>query len=67
MVLSDIDKERIDLINRGIPPFYEPKLEEMLRCALDEDKLKAVNKTEKAVFETEMTFICVGTPSKPDG
>jgi len=67
VVLSDVDKEKICLVNKGVPPFYEPKLEEMLRCALDDNRLKAVNNTEDAVFETGMTFICVGTPSKSSG
>lgn len=67
LVLSDIDKNKIRLINQGLPPFYEPKLEEMLRCTLDKNGLKAVSNTVEAVFETDMTFICVGTPSNPSG
>jgi len=67
VIISEIDEEKINLINMGGAPFFEPKLEEMLRRVIEKNKLKAVNDTVKAVLDTEMTFICVGTPSQSNG
>lgn len=67
VILSDIDEKKVDLINQGIPPLYEPKLEEMLRHVREGNKLKAVNNNDEAILNSDLTFICVGTPSRPSG
>ena len=67
VILSDIDEKKVDLINRGVPPLYDPKLEAMLRHVRDSGNLKAVNRNEEAVLNSDLTFICVGTPSRPSG
>ncbi len=67
VILSDVDEKKVNLINQGIPPLYEPKLEEMLKHVRDENRLKAVNANEEAVLNSDLTFICVGTPSRPSG
>lgn len=54
-------------INQGIPTFHEPGLQKKLVISVQNGDLKClVNQTEKAVLETDLTFV-VGTPSKPDG
>ncbi len=63
----DIVDEKVDKINRAEPPIYEEGLEELLKDVVSNEKLKATTDTGKAVKETELTFICVGTPSKQDG
>jgi UDPglucose 6-dehydrogenase len=68
VIAVDNDSEKISKINQGIPPFHEPKLSELLKKGLENGKLTCLlNQTEKAVMETDLTFIAVGTPSKPDG
>jgi len=54
-------------VNRGIPPFHEPNLEEFLRRAVKNGYLKCVLNCEEAVLNTDITFIATGTPSQPDG
>jgi UDPglucose 6-dehydrogenase len=55
-------------VNNGIPPFYEPNLQKLLKETIRNGHLKClVNQTEKAVFETDLTFDAVGTPSRRDG
>lgn len=68
VIASEVDEVKADKISRGIPPFHEPGLEEKLKASIESGNLKClVNQTEKAVLETDLTFVTVGTPSKPDG
>ena len=66
-ILSTKDKAKADSVNMGISPFYEPDLDQMLRKAVNEEYLKAVLGREEAILRSNITFITVGTPSKPDG
>ena len=61
----DLAPEKVDAINRGIAPVYEPGLEELIREA--GDSLQATQNTGEAVSASEATFIVVGTPSEPGG
>jgi len=61
----DADAQKIEALNRGIPPIQEPGLAELLRES--QGRLKAIQDTERAVRESEATFIVVGTPSEPSG
>ena len=65
---SDIDSEKIAKINKGIPPFFEPGLQEKLAESIKTNKLEGLaNQTDKAIQQTDFTYVAVGTPSKPDG
>ena len=61
----DVDAQKVDAINRGIPPVYEPGLEELLRES--GGRLRATRNIEEAVGNSEATFIVVATPSEPTG
>lgn len=63
----DIDKKKVEQINRGISPIYEPLLEEKLRKALEDGKLRATDNLHEAIRKSEIIFISVGTPPKEDG
>jgi UDPglucose 6-dehydrogenase len=68
VVSSDVDAVKMAKIKDGTPPFHEPQLPEMLRESIQTGRLKAlVNQTQAAVLDTDVTYIAVGTPSKPDG
>ena len=68
IIASDQDAEKAAKINKGIPPFHEPNLQQLLGESIKNGNFKCLtNRTEQAVLETDMTFIAVGTPSKPDG
>src|SRR3972149_5975449 len=67
VLASTHDAKKAGLINKGVPPFYELGLDEMLQKVVREGYLKCVLGREKAVFNTDVTFVAVGTPSKPDG
>jgi UDPglucose 6-dehydrogenase len=67
VVMVDVIQDKVDKINRGIPPIYEEGLDRMLRDNLGKGRLHATLDIDKAVKETDITFISVGTPSKKDG
>jgi UDPglucose 6-dehydrogenase len=68
VIASEVDAEKANKINQGIPPFHEPGLQEKLKESIQKNNLKClVNQTEKVIHETDLTFVAVGTPSKPDG
>ena len=68
VISSDVDVEKVAKIKEGIPPFHEPSLPEMLKKTIDNGKLTCLtSQTQKAVLETDITYIAVGTPSKSDG
>jgi UDPglucose 6-dehydrogenase len=68
VLACDIDKEKIDKINQGLPPFFEPGLQEKLTESIKLGNLKGlVNQTDKAIEESDLTYVAVGTPSNLDG
>src|SRR3990167_2100155 len=60
-------KAKIDNLKRGIMPFFEPGLEEMVKRNLGAGRLKFTLNYEDAVSDAKIIFICVGTPSKGNG
>ena len=65
IICVDIDSNILDKINRGISPIYEKDLDEILSKNLD--RIQATGNYEKAICSSDITFICVGTPSKKNG
>ncbi len=63
---ADIDERKVDALNRGEPAIFEPGLEPLLRRNLPA-RLRATTDLAAAVQSSELTFVCVGTPSRPDG
>lgn len=66
VICVDIDKTKIDRINAGIPPIYEEGLPELLKKHAGK-RLSATSDYEHAVENSDVSFICVGTPSDPEG
>jgi len=64
---SEIDKAKAIQIKKGKPPFYELNLNEMLQETIKSGNLKIVTSNEEAILQSDITFITVGTPTKPDG
>jgi len=66
VVCIDVDERKVAALSRGEPPIFERGLEPLLRRHLG-TRLRATTDLFGAVQASEMTFICVGTPSRPDG
>ncbi|MEP6492877.1 MAG: UDP-glucose/GDP-mannose dehydrogenase family protein [bacterium] len=61
VVCVDLDQAKVDKINRGEAPFYEPGMEDLLR-KLAGKKLRATLDAQDAIRSTDLTLIAVGTP-----
>jgi UDPglucose 6-dehydrogenase len=59
----DIKPEAVARINRGQAPLYEPALGNLLADAVAAGKLRATDDIHSAVRDTDVTLICVGTPT----
>ncbi|MFH1721131.1 MAG: UDP-glucose/GDP-mannose dehydrogenase family protein [Candidatus Altiarchaeota archaeon] len=62
----DVVKEKVDLINKKISPIYEEGLTEILEKRIGKN-MHATLDGAKAIAESEITYICVGTPSGKEG
>ena len=67
IICMDIDKKKVEQVNRGKSPIYEPLLDEHLKGVVKEGKLKATDNLHEAMRKSDIVFISVGTPSKKDG
>jgi UDPglucose 6-dehydrogenase len=63
----DVDAAKVDLLNEGIVPFYEPDLEPLLRKHRDADRVRFTTSYEEAAEFGDVHFLCVGTPQRADG
>tara|TARA_Y100000996_G_scaffold278215_1_gene219330 strand:- start:1001 stop:2299 length:1299 start_codon:yes stop_codon:yes gene_type:complete len=60
----DKDIDKINLLNKGLIPIYEPGLEEILKKNYKQKRLFFTSNLKKAVQNSDIIFICVGTPTK---
>ncbi len=60
----DKDKKKIDELNLGISPIYEPGLDELIKKNYQAKRLFFTSDIKKAINSSDIIFICVGTPSK---
>lgn len=67
VVGMDDDHSKVEAYADGHVVFYEEGLEDLVRKHLDSGRLRFTADVSEAVSETEVVFICVGTPSRADG
>src|SRR6188768_2492869 len=65
VVVRDVSAERIDALQDGRIPFYEPGLEELV--AKNRDRLRFTLSMAEALEGAEFMFVCVGTPPTASG
>jgi UDPglucose 6-dehydrogenase len=63
----DKDRKKIDALNRGKIPIYEPGLEELVRRNRSDRRLTFTRSLPDAVKKADVVFIAVGTPTGEDG
>jgi UDPglucose 6-dehydrogenase len=63
----DVDNNKIKNLKKGVPSFYEPKLQQFLEDALKSDLLKFTTNLKEALLNSDLSFLCVGTPPAKDG
>ncbi len=64
---TDSDAAKADMAKGGCATFYEPGLSDLLRKHLDSGRFRVMADASKAVRESDILFICVGTPQREDG
>lgn len=63
----DNQQVKIDIINSGKSPVVEDGVGELIRCGIENGRLRATADVFEAVDSTDMSLICVGTPSRKNG
>jgi UDPglucose 6-dehydrogenase len=63
----DKDEKKINSLKKGLIPFYEPGLDELVKRNMKQGRLRFTTKTGKAVESSLVIFIAVGTPRRGDG
>ncbi|MGW8283825.1 MAG: UDP-glucose dehydrogenase family protein [Gemmatimonadota bacterium] len=67
VVCADIDDRKIEMLNEGQVPIYEPGLDRLIERNLGEGRLQFTTDVEHAVRHGKVIFIAVGTPPDEDG
>lgn len=67
VICADIDTHKIDLLQQGIMPIYEPGLEQYVKDNAAQGRLHFTTDLAGAIRASEVIFIAVGTPPKPSG
>ncbi|HTM03374.1 MAG TPA: nucleotide sugar dehydrogenase [Vicinamibacterales bacterium] len=63
----DVNAEKVAAVNEGRSPIVEPGLDELLRRGVERKRLRATTNTVEAINGTDLSLICVGTPSRKNG
>ncbi len=67
VICTDSNTEKINLLNKGIIPIFEPGLKELVDLNKKEDRLAFSTDLKSAVEQSQVCFIAVGTPHAEDG
>ena len=60
-------RTKVDLINAGKSPIIEADIGEIMAASVKAGRLRATSDQDQAIRETELSFVCVGTPSQANG
>ena len=64
---ADVNAEKVAMVNGARPPVVEPGLAELLAEVVGEGRLRATTSSDEAVADSDVSLICVGTPSRATG
>jgi GDP-mannose 6-dehydrogenase len=58
---------KVDFINQGQSPIVEPEIDGIIARYAESGRIRATTDPLQAIMESELSFVCVGTPSQPNG
>ena len=63
----DVNTDKVATVNAGCSPIVEPGLDDLLQRAVSEGRLRATTSTADAIADSDVSLLCVGTPSRKNG
>jgi GDP-mannose 6-dehydrogenase len=63
----DVSREKLDLIRSGRSPVVEEGIQELMQQVVASGRVEVTQDVDQALQSTELSFVCVGTPSSPRG
>ncbi|MGA3194151.1 MAG: GDP-mannose dehydrogenase, partial [Terriglobales bacterium] len=63
----DVSRAKVEMLDSGRTPIIEARMNELVAEARQEGRLRATNDAADAVLNSEVSFVCVGTPSLKNG
>jgi len=67
VICADKEEQKIEMLQRGEMPIYEPGLDEMVKRNVADNRLSFTTDLGRAMSNSEVIFIAVGTPPKDNG
>jgi GDP-mannose 6-dehydrogenase len=63
----DLNQLKVDLVKSGRSPIIEERIADLLLAGIESGRIKATTRGAEAVAETDLSLVCVGTPSRENG
>jgi GDP-mannose 6-dehydrogenase len=63
----DVNAAKVDAINSGVAPIVEPEIDLLIRDGRQSGRLRATGSPVEAILSSDVSLVCVGTPSQPNG
>ncbi len=67
IVGADLNQLKVEMINGGHSPIIEPGISELMAEVVRKNLLSATTETKNVIAATDLSLVCVGTPSQPNG
>ncbi|MBB4039003.1 GDP-mannose 6-dehydrogenase [Microvirga flocculans] len=67
VIAVDTNLQKVGSLNEGISPIVEPGLDELIKSGIRHKRLVATSDVREAIHGTDLSFVCVGTPSRANG
>ena len=67
VICVDVDVDKVEKLNRGVIPIYEPGLDKIVDRNVEAGRLHFTTDLKEAVRQSQVVFLAVGTPPKDDG
>jgi GDP-mannose 6-dehydrogenase len=64
---TDVNEQKVEMIGSGKSPIVEPGIGEVLAAEAASGRLRATSDAVEAVHASDVSLVCVGTPSRPNG